>query len=400
MDYNGMSCRDSFHPITHTWASEWPSSILSILTSSIALEGTCAEPQGRQRLGGVAPSAEQRRAFLSLSRTILVVVLVANHVVATTATGAVAEEGLAEQYDSHASRLEQALANVRCDCTCEQRVEAREAGKEPQKKPVVTYTAELFGKREALEAVVKNRETEASAGGRELVVCYSQGECFQLDRPTPEVEFQVREHASSGAEAATVRKRARMQANEYVAAYLAAATRAFEIPIKKLLERPPRSVERIERDGRDYVRAVFGFPDGALYESCEVLLDPELEYAVKEYEYQFNSKPGVREWRRGAVDCKRLDNGFIVPAHVHLESGSDNGVSRVERRIDAALDNFTFGSVGDSQFSLAAFGLPDLSAPAAKRHYPFDRWYFWCLVGASLIAWFYLRKKAPVQKRA
>lgn len=311
-----------------------------------------------------------------------------------TPAGAASQATLAEQYAAHIVQLEQALDNVSCTCTVEQSVEVRQTGKEPEKKPAVAYTAELFEKQGALEAVIKKREAAASPGAQELVVCHSRDECFQLERPTPGAPFQVKEHASAGVETAPARKRTRMQTNEYVAAYLAATTRAYEIPIKKLLERPPLSVERIEREGRGYVRAVFGFPQVAMYKSCAVVLDPDMELAVKEYEFQFDSKPGVREWRRGAVDCKRLDNGFIVPAHVHLESGSDNGVSRVERRIDAALDRFTFGEVADSQFSLAAFGLPDLGGRAATRYYPFDRWYFWCLLLSAGLGFWSLRRRA------
>jgi hypothetical protein len=304
------------------------------------------------------------------------------------------DRGLVDEYAAHVAQLEKALDNVRCRCRCEERAESSPPGAARSEQTISTYTADLFMKSGALEAVIRSQDADAGApDDRELVVCLSQDECFQLERNRGDTGLHVAQFSARAKKDTSIETRMRMRVNGYVKAHLGAACNAYEIPVKKLLERAPISVEEVEKGGHTCIRATCAFPSGALYKTCRLILDPDLEYAVKEYEYEFNSEPGVQEWRRGVVDCRRLDDGLVVPVRVHIESGSESADGRRERRIDAQLDDFKFGDVTDTQFSLTAFNLPAVPSTVGRGHYPFDRWYFWCIIVAALAGMISLRRK-------
>lgn len=301
-----------------------------------------------------------------------------------------------EEYAAHRRYLEDALKNMRCSFAFTESFHDVNGSRVLPSSRETEYRGWFYTKGEALEVTREKVREDAAQPSRtpdSYVVCASPERCFELGRYKGDPSYHVSRFDDSGGDAS---RQIQAYATSKLIPYFEAAFRAYEIPIQELVRNERlKAVGSVTRDGREYIECVFEFPNTSTYKFCKVLFDPELHYAVKEYDIEFRSdSPDIHEWRRGRVGCERMPNGYVLATEVHINSGSSRGSKRTDAVHEARMRDFSFDDVTDSQFTLSAFGLPDISLRATRQLYPLDRWYFWCLALTAIAGWLFLRRKA------
>lgn len=289
-------------------------------------------------------------------------------------------EWFRDQYVEAAARLESPLRNLRC------RFEA--SGEDQSGK--FGYTGEFFCKNASVEAV-RIGQTR-SVGARDVaatVICLTDQRFFQLEKPTGGESYVVR--------GLVVPRDAKQRERYEAVAFFAArafleATFRMDDPVKTLLAAEAvRDVQvaKVRRKGREFVELRCTFSEAWNYERAKATLDPEMDLAVCDYEIAIRADPGTVSTRKGFVECKRWGaTRFVFPERVRIEDDTRTaGGERYFKIQEMTFEDVRLNEVQDSQFSMTAFGLPEISLTPRGRYYPFDRWYFWLPVSMGLFGW-------------
>lgn len=296
------------------------------------------------------------------------------------------------EYPAHAARLGAPLENIHCRFSA---LTSRTAsGKEQQS----SFKGEFFVRGQSRQQIADFPAGAARADERREVFCITPESTFALARQSPNAPYVVEKFSD-----ATNQKHlelASVAALRRVDSILQAPLRTRDVPLAILLEHATLDdIESVERDGTACLRLSLRFEPGKYYKRCTVLLDPDMEYAIREYEtewWPFDAvKPGPVRHQRGLVHCQRTKDGFIVPKHVFEEDLIKHASGEEIKRVrEYEIENVALGGVEAAQFTIMAFGLPDATLRRKAGWYPFDRWYFWSLVCAAVLAWLYLYKRS------
>lgn len=299
------------------------------------------------------------------------------------------------EYSQNASCLEMPLKNIHCAFTASV---YRDAKKKARRG---ASSGEFFVKGHSREVVRAFDVGDERFAGQRHVFCVTPDMTFELRSPDREATYAVQ--AFDDTIDIEKREGALSTAEFYVDSILRAALQVRGTPLTVFLDRSTmHACRKIEEDGKVYLEVSFRCDRGkCLYKRCTVLLDPELQYAIREYEYEWwppegSESKGVSRIGKGTVRCERTEDGYVIPTYVREEdrverSGAQGGTS--SRWREYHIEVVSVGDVTDSQFTLAAFGLPEVSLRHKRGWYPFDRWYFWSLMVAAVGGWFYLQIK-------
>lgn len=305
---------------------------------------------------------------------------------------------LISEYPAHAARLRAAVENIHC------KFRGEASFVSPKRNVQHLSSGDFYRKGASREVIRAFGADDENFAGQENVFCATPERAFELGKLAPETQYFVKalKETGKGDEGGGTSVKAAF----YIDAILLAALQTQQLAVTELLERASTvNVEHVDQGGKSYLRVVLQMPEQEFgYKTCTLLLDPEMEYAVHEYEAERwpprGAEPGRVSREKELVECQRTKEGYVVPRHVRQEetislaSGETTSTTR-EYRVEVV----SIGDVDDAQFTLAAFGLPEIALRGKAHWYPLDRWYFWLLVGVSFFGWMYVRKKARVQQR-
>jgi len=289
------------------------------------------------------------------------------------------------EYRKHAARLNEATANIRCEFRC---------SKTDTDGKVEELVGAMYAKGKSRQLVQDGASPSDAGRERSLVVSSAPAIGFHLRRADPNGPYEVASLDRSTDAARREQVNAGIAVN--VDPFVNAALQIFDLSIPACLDDPQTrfKVHIVSREARDCYELDLAFPESPNKRAARAVLDPSLEFAVREYEISFDIRPGskVRFVRKGLVKCERLQDGAVVPKSVRTEtilSGSKNANPRFT---EVEFMRVVRGDVDDSQFTLTAFGIPDAPPSRSRRLYPFDRSYFWLLVALACGAWLYARR--------
>jgi len=110
-----------------------------------------------------------------------------------------------------------------------------------------------------------------------------------------------------------------------------------------------------------------------------ILIAPEKKWVVRDYELAYTDGGGLR----GQVEYGDVQDGFPVPKRVVIKSF--NRQNKLNFIHDFQFEDLRFVDPPDREFTLAAFGLPELGEPGRTRSRYVNRAVFW-LLGAAVAA--------------
>jgi len=241
--------------------------------------------------------------------------------------------------------------------------------------------------------------------GASSVYCLTPSWVFELGQGFAGGPYFIRAYEPdlSRASRRFVRADARMKRELDV--YVFAAVSICDIPVRELLADPGVKITAIKRPSEGEPGAVevsFEFTDpnsSPNYKSGVAVLKPSLDWAISRYEIVLRSQPGVRETISGTVLCQRWGpTEFVFPKKVERadETTTPDG-KRYWRTAQVEFEDVALRQVSDSDFTLGAFGLPELPGPM-RCFYPFDSLLFWLLVlmavASGMVLWRKYRKEA------
>ncbi|HUY32583.1 MAG TPA: hypothetical protein VMV69_07350 [Pirellulales bacterium] len=294
------------------------------------------------------------------------------------------------QYLAAVARLDRPLRNLRCRFTA--------SGHDNHGE--FEYVGEFFAKDGAREAIrVRQRRNGEPQEEESRVVCMTPARFFQLDRPLGGASYVIR--AFDDGNDSNRRRKYKAIIEITTDAFVEAALR-MDDPVTMLLTNEgvanvvKMDVAKIDRGGRPYIELRCDFSEASNYERARATLDPDLDFAVCDYEIVIRGTPGARCIRKGLVECERwVGDGYVFPRRVRIED--DTVLPEGEHYWSVQEIEFQevlLDEVDDSQFSLTAFGIPEIALKLKRGLYPFDRWYFWALIGAAVLGSLYLRRIA------
>lgn len=290
-----------------------------------------------------------------------------------------------EEYSVHAQQLREAVSNVHAKFT------ATETRSDTQrtKKEVGEYFVKGSKKQEAVRLT---QRFDGSPGPDQTTVTNLTPDClFEVRAAKDDANYAI-SFFDDGADKSARRK---FEANARVSidSFIGAAFLIYGTPAERLIDGADNiEIQPISRDDGELIElscepsATFG------YGSLRIRFNPAMHDAITEYVAERRPRGGTRVTESGAVTCRQLSNGIVVPVQVARRvKNSANDIEVVE---DVEIDYVSFGDVPDKQFELAAFGLPNVTVhPVPRRWYPIDRWYFWLLIVVAVAGGVYLRKR-------
>ena len=110
-----------------------------------------------------------------------------------------------------------------------------------------------------------------------------------------------------------------------------------------------------------------------------ILVEPEKKWVLREYELGHR-----KQVIRGLVEYGDPQDGFPLPKRVVIK-GFPRGSSEPTFIQIFTFEDLRFVDVPDGEFTLAAFGLPELGQPGRSRSRYANRTVFW-LLGAALVS--------------
>jgi len=248
------------------------------------------------------------------------------------------------------------------------------------KKSPVTTTIYRFASCAPDMAMVAKRSSATSfdpGDDAETVVCCNKSYSFSLSKSPGKSEFAIR-LLTKDREAIGARLQNRLDP------YLKAPFELLLLPVRTIMEQPGFSIRSAawrERDGKRLLSIDFDCPmeknrQGG-YEGT-LLVAPAQKWALIEYELRFKKGDGLRV---GAIEYEGAVDGFPVPKRV-----SHSGLKTADRTpIKVAtfeLKGVRFERLPEKEFTLSAFGLPEIDVVNRRRRGGAEYW----LVGASLVA--------------
>lgn len=287
------------------------------------------------------------------------------------------------QWRAHADRLAAPLRNISC------RFSAVVMGR----KNTFHLTGKLHAKdrcRDVESVFDENSPTNAR------VVCRSRNGAFALEKSVKDAPYAL-SFFDDGDSQARARLAVEFEMIEAIDSQIEAATRVYDMPVASLLDGGAtiRSVETAASEGKPYVEVVFELPSDSNYKDARVRFDPSWDWAITDYEIAVKSDvPVKKSARTGHVEYQRLSDGHVFPRVVRVETESilPSGKRAYAARTTKLLE-VRQGGVTDSQFTLAAYGLPEMAPRGQNRYYPLNRWYFWLLIVIGIVCVIYLRRR-------
>jgi hypothetical protein len=294
---------------------------------------------------------------------------------------------LRSAYPAAATKLEQPIANLTCSGRL--KFETRGNAREEQ---LLEGPLQLVTKGISRLSVLRYERQNPPTGVAATVRCKSPRYGFKLRQQVQGVPFVIVD---------LVRPRDEVKAfdaevSTYIDTYVCAAFKPGDVSIRDLLA----------DDRAKIVKALLDDPEGSLEVSFDlrntntgclfgrVVLDMNLDWCVREYEFLIQDDPQWRSVQKGSVECQRWQPGaFVFPIVVRdvVTSGTPDNTRYVTDETIVDFDDVTLNSAKESQFTFAAFGLPDPTAPR-RSYYPFDNWLFWAFVVAAVTSAALLRR--------
>lgn len=231
------------------------------------------------------------------------------------------------------------------------------------------------------------RKVADPATARTSVMSITPDCVFELLRTSDDAAYVISEFNDT--RSADVRRRFEIASKNDVDAYLGGASHVSAAAVLTLLEKATAlNARELSHEGRTYLEVSFEFAPPFRWKTATVRFDPSTGYAVSEYEFQIAGKDGATAVVQSAtVHCERREDGRIVPLAVHERL--KNVAHHLEVEKDVRIKYVSFGDVSPSQFTLAAFGLPDISVREKRADYPFALWCFVALAGIAVAGFFY-----------
>jgi hypothetical protein len=306
------------------------------------------------------------------------------------------EHSLRSQYPAAINRLRLPLANLMCQA----RLSYRESGNAGHGRFAEAIT-EHFRKEQCRLVTLKYVLQGPSSEFAGKVWCETPKQAFALHQSVRDGPFVISGFEANAKKMGPIRANVENQSDEFVCA----AFQATSVTIEELFADPyfkAGSVSRTAQDEHELVEVVFeraGAPGG--YLSGRIVLDRSLDWALREYELLVQDDPSWRSTVSCKIQCARWEPGaFIFPKQVLqvTQAGSPDGKQEIIREREVVFQEVKLNKVKDSQFTLAAFGLPDLSSPPRRSYYPLDSWFFWTCIflafASAGILWYKRRRAA------
>ncbi len=164
-------------------------------------------------------------------------------------------------------------------------------------------------------------------------------------------------------------------------------------PLSRIISSDGFSIERISevpQDGENCLKLEVRLKEGTWkiakgrpspeYDGW-ILVAPEKKWVLREYELGHGSVA-----LRGRVEYGDIQDGFPVPRRV-VNQAIDRRSREPQNIYAFTFEDLRFVDVPDREFTLAAFGLPELGQPGPSRSRYTNRTVFW-LLGAALASLF------------
>jgi hypothetical protein len=308
------------------------------------------------------------------------------------AHGNAQELSFRENYGTAVPTLEKSISNVRCKT------------KLSMTRPNAHYLgeADIFVKDDrGLVLIDYDQDSSSDLFADDNVACRTPEYAFDLRRSHGSKHWIIK---SFDKDPGAI-KRAAFSTAIVLDIHVFASVQAFDVRLKDLLKSNDckiTDITMLAKGGDERVEVTFNLHDSdTRYQEVRVVLVPSLGWSIEQYEAIMRPWTGTRLARvRGSVQYQRWKPGdFVFPKSVsHIEEVFEVGKEEpftVERKAEfLAVDR---GSVEDSQFTLAKFGLPDIGS-GRRSYYPFDNWFFWMVVVLALtstaLLWYKYRRAA------
>lgn len=218
-------------------------------------------------------------------------------------------------------------------------------------------------------------EEGGSSFQEERVYCTSPESSFRLERSQQTAPFLLTS-VSSGIDSRLLSSISRF-AGGYVSAPYSMVV-SLMVPVSDLMKRPyfqVTDVTEVIRDGRRLLRFDLEFEPLQSLPVCSawILVSPEEGWVTREFEGMYGSNRDVPV--RGKFEYGEMIDGVAMPRVVTY--------SHPSYRHRFEFDDLQLESSPAREFTLAAFGLPDLGASGSPRHGNRMGYY---LIGAAVLA--------------
>jgi len=298
------------------------------------------------------------------------------------------ESWFRSEYAVAVQRLEKPLTNLRCKGTVKWKVTGNAAPTglfcEADSEHLVKGTSRL---------ALFNYDRQHSSAGYDgtKVLCQTPSYTFKLQRSVRDRPYVITRFETDKVNMA----RAGIEVVVLNDIYMFAAIAADAPKIKDYLGDPSVKIVRVSKGVQQHpelVEVAFDFTGSSYgYKSGRVILDTTLDWAIREYELVLavGDEATWRSTHKCTVLCQRWGpSRFVFPKRViyMTDAGTPDGTKQVKDEKEVEFSEVVLNKVSDAQFTLAAFGLPDLARLPSRTYYPFDNWLFWVCVLLAILS--------------
>ena len=233
----------------------------------------------------------------------------------------------------------------------------------------------------------------ADSSDGEFVYCYNKLYSFSLSKKNADSQYVITSF-DKNVDGEPPRS-LKVQVDGWLFEYLDAPfsfSAAYQ-PLSRIISSDSFSIQRVSevrQDGEIYLKLEVRLKEGIWkiakgkpspdYDGW-ILVAPEKKWVVREYELGHGAG-GLR----GRVEYGDIQDSFPVPKRIVVE-GFDRSSKELHYVHDFTFEDLRFVDPPDDEFTLAAFGLPEIGKPETPRSRYANRTAFW-LLGASLASLF------------
>ena len=229
------------------------------------------------------------------------------------------------------------------------------------------------------------------------VYCRNPQYVFQLEKDKPSSPFIIKNFDKPTSELRGTAAEIQLRLDLHVHA----AYSACEVPLAELfhnVENKISSVSERSSAGSKFVEVIV---KGGVtlekygYDSIRVVLEPEMGWALREYQLTSTPSRGVNKaTNSGLIQYERWKPGGVVfpkqSKHIEIvEYPQKNKTYKTEREV--TFSDLRWNATSDNEFTLSAYGLPEFGR-AKRSYYPLDSWLFWLCVAAVVATTIGLRR--------
>jgi hypothetical protein len=251
----------------------------------------------------------------------------------------------------------------------------------------VTASERLPAKSSGLGAAGKGAAEIATSSGREIVYGYNEDYSFSLSKKDADPQYIIKSLDKN--EGGEPPRHLKVQVDGWLYEYLDApfSFSAVYQPLSRIISSDRFSIQRVSEvrhDGENCLKLEVRLKEGTWKiaqgkPSPEyagwILVAPEKKWVVREYELRQSIVA-----LRGRVEYGDIQDGFPLPKRVVTEAMDTRSEKPIFRH-EFTFEDLRLVAPPDREFTLAAFGLPELGKPRSSRHA--NRTVFW-LLGAAL----------------